>query len=168
MGIAQGFFSQHVATDTNSLLTSSQESDTPVEKSSFGDFFGCSMKHTVASKKTNLIKAVSKVRDLEREIKLYSEFIDENSNIIQNIRSTASFWKKKKDKIPTLYQLSLKLSGIPSTSAMIERLFSIAGLVCDNRRPRMTNKLITMRYMLKANMALLVDNNVEVIVMIYL
>ena len=88
------FFPTQIQTNNDSAMTSSQESDTPIEKSSFGNFFGCPLQPTGSTKKTNLIKTVSKVRDLEREIKFLSTFIC-NSNLVEKIKSNASFWKKR-------------------------------------------------------------------------
>jgi len=55
--------------------------------------------------------------------------------------------------MPKLRELFLLLSNIPSTSAYIERFFSITGLVCDKRRLQMSDDLIERRSMLKVNMS---------------
>ena len=61
--------------------------------------------------------------------------------------------------MPILYQLQQVLLNIPATSSLIERFFSISGIVCDIRRLNMTDDLIIMRSLMKANMHILKDLN---------
>jgi hypothetical protein len=57
--------------------------------------------------------------------------------------------------MPKLSQLFFILNTIPATSAAIERLFSIAGIVNYKRRLMMRDDLIIQRTMIKSNMELL-------------
>ena len=73
-----------------------------------------------------------------------------------NFENSAEFWKTEyQSEMPKLAELYFILNNIPSTSASIERFFSIAGIVNDKRRLRMRNDLITQRTMIKANMEVL-------------
>ena len=71
------------------------------------------------------------------------------------LKSTASFWLAFKDKMPNLFRLSLKLLSIPVTSSHIERFFSIAGKLSDQKSSQITSHLLIQRAMLKANFNLL-------------
>ena len=97
-------------------------------------------------------KATSKFRidtKIDEEIVKFSLLIENKEN---RSRSSNNFWDKYKGEMPKLFDLFLKLSNIPSTSAGVERFFSISGLVCDKRRLTMREDLIEYRSMIKANM----------------
>jgi len=100
-------------------------------------------------------------KQLEAEIVIFTEFIS-NSENLKNLNSSNLFWQKNVLEIPKLGDLYLLLSNIPSTSAYIERFFSIAGLVCDKRRLQMSDDLIECRSMLKANMSQLEELTITV------
>jgi len=51
------------------------------------------------------------------------------------------------------------LLNIQSSSAFVERFFSICGIICKKRASNMKNKLIIMRSMMKANFHLLNEFN---------
>lgn len=70
-------------------------------------------------------------------------------------KSSASFWLEYKSKLPTLYDLALKLLVIPASSAYIERFFSVSGVCIDKRRGNMDSEMLCMRSLLKANLNLL-------------
>ena len=93
-------------------------------------------------------------KELDAEILQYSSLIADQ-NVIKSNVSTSVFWKEKRQELPNLFKLSIILLNISSTSAFIERFFSISGIVCENRRANMTDDLIVMRSMLKANMSIL-------------
>ena len=71
--------------------------------------------------------------------------------------SSADFWIGHMKTMPKLYDLSLVILNIPASSAMLERFFSITGIICDKRRMNMTSDFIIKRCMLKGNMSLLSD-----------
>jgi hypothetical protein len=77
------------------------------------------------------------------------------SRPLEEFKSTTSFWHQKHGKLPNLYKLSLILLNIPSSSAYIERFFSICGFVCDNRRGNMSTNLTIKRCLLSANIYIL-------------
>ena len=91
-------------------------------------------------------------QELNTEILSFSELINIQEN---RTRSTNNFWEKYAEKLPKLFKLFLMLHNITSTSASVERFFSIAGLVCYKRRLMMKEDLIEYRSMLKANMSVL-------------
>lgn len=69
-------------------------------------------------------------RSLEKEVVRYSTFLKmNNSQAIHLITDTAKFWLKYKRDLPNLYRLALILLGIPSSSASIERFFSMCGFM---------------------------------------
>lgn len=94
-------------------------------------------------------------------IKKEVEFFMSKLKIIINepdhieLTSTASFWLSFKEKMPNLFRLSLKLLSIPATSSHIERFFSIAGRLSDQRNAQISSDLLIKRAMLKANFNLL-------------
>ena len=67
--------------------------------------------------------------------------------------STRQFWSKYKLSMPNLYKLFLYVLTISASSAIIERYFSICGVVCKQRASNISKETIIMRSMLKVNMA---------------
>ena len=61
--------------------------------------------------------------------------------------------------MPNLFKLTVILLNIKSSSAFIERYFSISGIICDKRRLSMKDDLIIMRSMMKTNMKILTELN---------
>jgi len=57
--------------------------------------------------------------------------------------------------MPNLRDLALKLLTIPSTSAFVERFFSICGVVNDKRRTNMREDTFVARTLLKPNVKIL-------------
>lgn len=82
-----------------------------------------------------------------------------NSSLMTRVNNSTEFWRKYEKDMPLLSKLFSILDNIPAASAQIERFFSMTGLICDKRRLRMTNKLIVMRSMFKANMDILESLN---------
>jgi hypothetical protein len=50
----------------------------------------------------------------------------------------ASFWQYKEDKLPCLAKLAKRLYSIPATSADVERQFSTAGLLVNEKKSSLT------------------------------
>jgi hypothetical protein len=65
------------------------------------------------------------------------------------------FWFKYESKFKLLSQLALILLNIPSSSAFIERFFSICGVICNKRSLNIGDDLLITRSLLKANIKLL-------------
>lgn len=65
--------------------------------------------------------------ELEKEIKYYSNFLS-RINLL-DIKDTGTFWKQYRTNFEKLYSFALILLGIPSSSASIERFFSLCGFM---------------------------------------
>jgi hypothetical protein len=78
-----------------------------------------------------------------------------NEMFVEKPLCTKLFWKKNSLKFPMLYKLALVLLNIQSSSAFIERFFSICGVVCTRRATNMKADLLIKRSMMKSNMHIL-------------
>ena len=130
----------------------SAASTVSVEKNLFADLFEKQVPNTPSN---TVLREISREQGIEQEIKFFVSKL----SALKEIKSTISFWKKNKANLENLYKLNEILFNIPSTSAQLERFFSISGLICDKRRMRMSNDLIIKRAMLKANLSLLSQIN---------
>jgi hypothetical protein len=98
--------------------------------------------------------------EIEAEVIKYQQIINSNF-FIEKKFSTDQFWTKhnlpylKDIYLPHLSKLYTILSNIPSSSAFIERFFSVCGIVCKKRSLAMLDDLIIKRSVLKSNMVLL-------------
>ncbi|XP_055919485.1 E3 SUMO-protein ligase ZBED1-like [Eupeodes corollae] len=63
------------------------------------------------------------------------EYLGRNKNPLE-------FWEEKRSLFPSLYKLAHKYLCIPATSVPSERLFSKAGLLCNERRNRLAPKKV--------------------------
>ena len=118
-----------------------------VEKNIFADLFEKQVPDSVSS---TVLKEIGLKRGILQEIKfLVSKFSE-----LSEMKNTVRLWQKNKNELKHLYKLCEILFNIPSTSAQLERFFSISGFVCDKRRMRMTSDLVIKRAMLKANLSL--------------
>jgi hypothetical protein len=95
--------------------------------------------------------------ELDKEINIFAKILSDD-NQIMNIHSSRLFWKKTQS-LNKLKELAIILSNICSSSAFIERFFSIAGIICESRRMNMKDDLVINRSLLKANMTLLKELN---------
>jgi hypothetical protein len=68
---------------------------------------------------------------LEREKIKFITMIEDS--LLANTMSTKSFWLKNRHELPLLSNLALQLNGIPSTSAYVERFFSICKVITKPR-----------------------------------
>ncbi len=123
---------------------------------SFGDFWETSQ--GVSSQGLSQVAIFNNNINIEKQIDFFKTLILQD-DLITKICNNSEFWRKFQDKMPTLYSLALILENIPSTSAQIERFFSITGIICDKKRLRMTHEMIIMRSMLKANISILEELN---------
>jgi len=60
-------------------------------------------------------------------------------------------WQANKLIYPKLFQLHLQHHVIPATSAAIERTFSVAGLICNDRRNRLEDNMFELLVVAKSN-----------------
>ena len=101
-----------------------------------------------------------KKREIENEINDFWKTILEEM-LKKDSTSTVQFWMKHSIKFPHMSKLALLLSTIQSTSAFIERFFSVCGDVCKPRASNMKDDLIIKRSMLKVNIKILDSLKVE-------
>ena len=79
-------------------------------------------------------------------------------NLLANSKysvSTKDFWKENKKTLPLLFELTLILLNIPSSSAYVERFFSICGVVNRKRAGNMSDETLINRSFLKTNLEIL-------------
>ncbi len=76
-----------------------------------------------------------------------------NRNYVR--KSNNDFWLENKAMMTILFKTAIILLNIPSSSAFIERFFSICGVVCECRRERQSDDMIICRSKLKANIEIL-------------
>lgn len=91
---------------------------------------------------------------LEEELRIFRSLVT-NTDFIKTISSNHKFWSSYSDKLLLLRKLYSVLLNISSSSAFIERFFSICGGICTQRRGRSDPDLIRFRCILKANLKLL-------------
>jgi len=101
-----------------------------------------------------------KIKRVKDEICNYSLIIS-NPDFKNQEYSTKQFWMKNCNEFPSLNQLTKVLLSIQSSSAFIERFFSICGIVCKKRSANMSDDQIILRSFLKSNMKLLNEMNVS-------
>ena len=127
--------------------------------SNFSHFFGEFFKTDQIEETNNFdSKVFKRDKQIDEEISIFAEIIGD-TNFIQSLNSTTSFWMDNTIKMPKLYELSMVLLNICSSSAFIERFFSICGLVCGKRSLNMKDDLIIQRSMIKINMSILAELN---------
>ena len=118
-------------------------------------FFSKDQPNVDESKKAELLK-----RNVSKEIDIFRKILCENnSKTITDSHSTCQFWLINKEKLPYLSKLALLLMNINSSSAFIERYFSICGLVQDKRRMNISIDLFKKRCFLRANIKILNELN---------
>ena len=83
-------------------------------------------------------------------------------NLLQNSKTkiiTKKFWIENKKDLPLLFELASILLNIPSSSAYVERFFSICGVVNRKRAGNMSDETLINRAFLKTNLKILNDIN---------
>ena len=97
---------------------------------------------------------ISKKVSLTEELKRFKYILN---NINQMKIESKKFWKDNKSSLPLLYELWFILRNISSSSAYVERFFSICGIVNRKRAGNMSDETLINRSFLKANINLLND-----------
>ena len=126
--------------------------DTVGSAKAFTQFFASDDEFEITSNIES--KLYKRDKEIDTEILHYSTLLADQ-NVLKSNKPTSIFWQEHRKEMPKLFELSIILLNISSTSAFIERFFSISGIVSENRRASMTEELIEMRSMLKANMSIL-------------
>ncbi len=94
--------------------------------------------------------------DVKKEVeKLRNLLYQSNSKLIYESQSSKNFWLEQSENFPYLSKLALILSNINSSSAFIERYFSICGFVQDKRKMNITQELFITRCLLRSNIKIL-------------
>jgi len=98
---------------------------------------------------------ISKKKSLSDETKRFK-------NLIENCKTkitTRAFWQENKLNLPLLFELTNILQNIPSSSAYVERFFSICGVVNRKRAGNMSDETLINRSFLKTNLNILLNIN---------
>jgi len=101
---------------------------------------------------------------VEKQVRALSVFIRENNYAnLKKVTSTKQSWLSNANKYPILFQLAVIMLNINSSSACLERYFSICGFKCGfNSRKDSGNThddLFISRCMLRANVKILLELN---------
>ena len=70
---------------------------------------------------------------------------------LSSTESPLTYWHTNADRFPRLYQLHLKHHCIPATSAAMERAFSAAGYILNDRRNRLDDDIFQKMLIAKCN-----------------
>ena len=99
------------------------------------------------------------IANFEVKKKLKFANLLKESNFKQSNFTNKQFWIKFMQRFPHLTQLAIVLTNIPCSSALVERFFSIYGIVCKKQSLAMNDDLIITRCLLKPNIQLLNELN---------
>ena len=102
-----------------------------------------------------ILSNIHKNQDILNEINDFAGIISNGLDMFNGISSSYEFWENNFLKFPHLSKVFLILSGINSSSAFIERFFSICGIIGNKKNCNMSQDLFFMRAMLAGNIELL-------------
>jgi hypothetical protein len=92
---------------------------------------------------------------LKNEKEAFVDILKESSSLEE--QTSKKFWYSNKTKFPNLSKVAMRLLNIPSSSAFIERYFSLCGAVTTKRNGNMSTRVFIQRCLLKANFKVLED-----------
>ncbi len=95
---------------------------------------------------------------LNKEIEAFTKIVTEKE-FITSCKSTKQFWIKNSKVFPILFKLTLILLNINSSSACIERYFSICGFISNKKSGNINNDLFVSKCLLRSNISLLNELN---------
>ena len=98
---------------------------------------------------------------VQNEVSLFRNLIVSEKMHDEDCTSTRRFWLKNQSTLPNLYKLAKKLLNIQASTAFVERYFSICGIICTTKNTNMNDKTLVMRSVLKSNMNILDELNIE-------
>lgn len=86
----------------------------------------------------------SNTETISNELEQYISFKIKTTSDVDSFENfdLNSWWLNHHNRFPNLFKLYLKISSIPATSTPSERLFSIAGLIINDRRASLNPKTI--------------------------
>ena len=103
---------------------------------------------------SNSARIVILKKDLENEMRLFAAIV--TSQEFRKMKSSnRSFWSKQSTSIPLLSALAKRTLNIQASSAVVERFFSICGVICGKREMNTSDELLIMKSVLKTNIELL-------------
>ena len=111
-----------------------------------------SLYHDVENDDNIFTTAQSDKSSIELEKTKFLAILEDASQLLI---TTKQFWQKHRSTLPNLYKVARHLLSIPSSSAFVERFFSICGVICRKRAGNMSDKTLITRSFLKTNMKLL-------------
>jgi hypothetical protein len=98
---------------------------------------------------------------VQNEVSLFRNLIVSEQMPDEDCISTRRFWLKHQSQLPNLFKLTRKLLNIQASTAFVERLFSICGIICSEKNGNMNDSTIIMRSVLKLNIETLNELNIE-------
>ncbi len=139
----------------SSILTQPQSANPQSAKSVFSvnDFIGDKIENPTYNEEVIKLEIQNRIGN---EITLLLKVFKDQKFLNERFTSN-QFWFKHENNFPYLSKLALALLNIPSSSAFIERFFSICGVICNKRSLNIGDDLLITRSLLKANVKLLND-----------
>ena len=101
-----------------------------------------------------------KNQEISKEISIFANMLSD-PDFVNKTEASSVFWLRHAGQMPILSKLFILLSGISSSSAFVERLFSICGIIANKRNQNSKEDLFEMRAMLATNMELLEAKKTE-------
>ena len=95
-----------------------------------------------------------KQQEIKEEVQKFASLLS-NPLFLKETLSSIDFWINNENKFPNLSKIYLMLSTITSSSAFIERFFSICGVIFDKRNQNSKDDLFITRSMLASNIKIL-------------
>lgn len=90
---------------------------------------------------------------INQEAEHFGEFVrSKNGEVMCQIKDNATFWSENTSRFPNLHKLALILLGIPSSSACIERFFSLCGFMSKKQAAAIDNELFAKKCLLRGNL----------------
>ena len=99
-------------------------------------------------------------KEIDDEITKFKQIIsNDNFAFILKVKSTSSFWANQCETLPKLKNLAAILMNVPSTSASLERFFSICGFISNKRSRSIDPDNFIKKCMLRANFEIVKNLN---------
>ena len=116
-----------------------------------GDFFD-QLYRSDYDENVEIRTCLTEKSQIEEEKEIFLATLEDASELTL---TTNAFWLKYRKRLPNLFKIAMQLLSIPSSSAFIERFFSICGVICKKRCGNMSDATIISRSFLKTNLRLL-------------
>jgi hypothetical protein len=152
-GKTENFKKENKSSQTAKTSTISQTSQKTPDDQLFASF--CNLPDSDSDDQQETINTNKHKIILEREI--FANLL-KNSTFSESV-SVKSYWIAHKKDMPNIANLAMLLYNIPSSSAFIERFFSICGVVNRTRAGNMSVLTLQTRAFLKSNIEILNELN---------